>query len=329
MMRRVGLARRVMMLLGAACAAAGCARHGGEAASDAEPNPVVNVRIAELSERMIPSTVAAPGQWRAANEVTANAPFAATVESLKPRVGDHVRKGETIALLVTRESQAALRGAQLMLRQAKDPVGNEEAHRAAAQARHDLVRVPFAAATSGIVVRRGADPGAEVAEGAELLAIVPERELVFEGHIALKEAGRIVAGMPATIAMEGGVVVKAVVQRRLPNTSAVDQNALVWLTPAGALPAGALDQFGTAAIQVGAPRRVVAVPDSALVEDDLTGEVQVAQVGSAGLAVWTPVRLGAFLDGWHELLEPSLPPGTRVIIVGQHGMPDSTRVRPQ
>ena len=91
----------------------------------------------------------------------------------------------------------------------------------------------------------------------------------------------------------------------------------------------AAHQFGTATIEVGARRRVLAVPDSALVEDDLTGEVRAARVDGGGRAIWTTLRLGAAGSGWHELLEPTLAPGTPFIIVGQHGLADSTRVKPQ
>jgi len=68
------------------------------------------------------------------------------------------------------------------------------------------------------------------------------------------------------------------------------------------------------------------VPDSALVEDDLTGEVRVARVDTSGIAIWTPVRLGRAVDGCHELLSPALPLGTPVVITGQRGLPDSVKV---
>ena len=329
MNRCVSATIRLVLLVSLAWLVDGCARDEGDAGTDAAATAVVSVRVSSVREMAIPSVVSAQGQWRAAVEVAVNAPFAATIESLTPRVGDHVRKGDTIAQLVTRESHAALRGAELMQRQATDGASKDEARRAIAQAKHDIVRVPFVAMAAGLVVRRAADPGAELAEGAELLALVPEGALVFEAHASLSDAGRIAVGMPATITMEGGVVRKAVVQRRLPNTSAADQSALLWLSPVGVAPAGAIDQFGTAAIEVGAQRRVVAVPDSALVEDDLTGEVRLASVDTRGIAVWTVVRLGVASNGWHELIEPRLPPGSRVIVMGQHGLPDSTRVLPQ
>ena len=317
------------IMLGFVCSlvAVGCAPIRDADSEDPVAPTLVTVRTAVLSEREMPSTLAAPGQWRAANEVVVIAPFAAVVESLGPRVGDRVQAGSTIGVLVTRESRAALRGAELMLRQASDATGNEEAARAIRQARQDLVRVPLVAGTSGLVVRRAADAGAEVAEGAELLGLVPARAIVFEAHVSTGDARRVVAGMPAVVAMEGGSPIRASVQRRLPTTSAADQSALIWLSPLGDAPAGALERFGVASIEIGAPRRVLAVPDSALVEDDLTGEVRLARVDPDGSAHWVVVRVGAAAAGWHELLDPRLPPGTLVIIQGQRGLPDSARVR--
>ena len=315
-----------LRLLTLALAVAGCAPRGESPAAENESAAVVHVRVAAVEERAIPSEITAPGQWRAVNEIAVTAPFAAVVESLRPHAGDRVEAGETLGLLVTRESRAAVRGAELMLRQARDPAAHAEATRALELARHDLVRVPLVAGGSGLVIRRSAEPAAEVAEGGELLAIVPERDLVFEAHVAPAEAGRITAGRPARIAMEGLAPVAATVLRRLPGAGAGDQTALILLSPRGRAPEGTLDRFGTAVIETGAPRRALAVPDSALVEDDLTGEIRVARVDSSGLAIWTAVRLGAAASGWHELLAPALAPGTALVISGQRGLPDSTRV---
>jgi len=101
----------------------------------------------------------------------------------------------------------------------------------------------------------------------------------------------------------------------------------VWQAPRAASPAPGLGRFGSASIVVGAAHRALGVPDSALVEDDLTGEHRVAVVNRAGRVAWTPVTLGAAADGWHELPRTGLAPGTRVVIEGQHGLPDSTRVK--
>jgi biotin carboxyl carrier protein len=304
----------------------GCG-HGSGSGADPAASASVAVQVRSLETRTFAPIVVAQGRWRSTGEVHVMAPFAAIVESLTPRVGDRVARGQAIGVLVTRESQAAVRGSELLLRQAPDAAAREEARRALALARHDLVRVPLVAGGSGTVSVRLAEPGAQVSEGAELLTLVPSGALVFEAHVPLAEAARVAAGQRATIAMEDAATLAATVQTRVPTTSATDQTVLVWLAPVTPVAPELIDRFGGASIETGAGHRAVAAPDSAVVEDDLTGERRVAVVEPSGIAVWKTVRLGLAQKGWHELLEPALPAGTRVVIVGQRGLPDSTQVR--
>jgi multidrug efflux pump subunit AcrA (membrane-fusion protein) len=150
---------------------------------------------------------------------------------------------------------------------------------------------------------------------------------VFEAHVPAAAAAHVRAGQSATVSAPGLPDRAAHVQRLLPAVSASDQAVLAWLAPARPDAAPGLGGFGEAHIVAGAPRTAIAVPDSALVEDDLTGERRVAVVGADGRARWTVVTLGLAESGWHELLAPVLPAGTRVVVEGQHGLPDSTRVR--
>jgi hypothetical protein len=315
---------RVLAAMVAALLIAGCARHEDE---EAAARPVVPVRVERLEMRSVVPRVTTQGQWRVSDSLTVAAPFRAYVESIRPRAGDRVTKGDHIGTLVTYESRAALRGAEILVRQAKSSAEREEASRALRLARGDLIRVPLVAQGTGIVLRRAAEPGSEVAESGELLTVAPDGSIVFEAHVPRAGAPSVSLGARATIVMEGGGQVLAKVQRRLPQTSEADQTALFWLAPEVRAPFGVLGRFGTAAIEAGAEHRAVLVPDSALVEDDLTGEVRVARVVPGNIAVWTPVRLGPAEEGGHELLAPSLPPGTIVLVRGQRGLPDSTRVR--
>jgi hypothetical protein len=280
-----------------------------------------------VEERSVHAVVTTQGQWRISDSLTVSAPFRAYVEAIRPRVGDHVSRAELIGTLVTYESRAALSGAEILVRQAATPAEREEAERALRLAQRDLVRVPLVAASTGTVLRRSVEPGSEVAESGELLTLVPEGSVVFEAHVPRAEADQVPLGARAQVAMEGGGVVETRVQRRLPQSSEGDQSALFWLAPAIKEPFGVLGRFGTATIETGAEHRAVLVPDSALVEDDLTGVVRLARVVPGDIAVWTAVRLGPAQEGRHELLAPALPPGTPVIVRGQRGLPDSTRVR--
>jgi branched-chain amino acid transport system permease protein len=56
--------------------------------------------------------------------------------------------------------------------------------------------------------------------------------------------------------------------------------------------------------------------------------IRVAMVDPAGRLSWVVVTLGAGEGGWHELTHPSLAAGTRVVVEGQRGLPEGTRVKP-
>ena len=150
--------------------------------------------------------------------------------------------------------------------------------------------------------------------------------MVFEAHVPARDVPRLKPGQRARVVEENGPEREAILQRILPVASAGDQTTLAGLVPAPGGSPPAIDRFGTATVVVGAPRRAVAVPDSAVVEDDLTGETRVAVVARSGLAVWVPVTLGASVPGWREVRAPALAAGAPVIIDGQHGLPDSTAV---
>jgi multidrug efflux pump subunit AcrA (membrane-fusion protein) len=239
-----------------------------------------------------------------------------------------VAAGQTVCWLQTRESHAALRGAEMLARQARDDAERQEAARALEMARRGLVRVPLKAPRAGVVLRRGVEPGTLAAESAEILAVAPEDEVVFEARVPATLMARLRPGQPAAITSTGDVPRTATLERVLPAAGEGDQAVLVWLAPSPRRGVGSvLDRFGTATLRLGASRWAPAVPDSAVVEDDVTGRKRVAHVGRDGRAVWVPVVLGAQAGGWSELKSPALPVGTPVLVEGQHGLPDSTRVK--
>ena len=188
-----------------------------------------------------------------------------------------------------------------------------------------MVSVPVVAPVSGVVVRRSADAGARLAAGAELLAIVPDGNVVFEARLRPDQARAVTIGAPASIDDGAGRSREARVLTRLP-AAGLDQAVLVWLRPTSS--GGPLDlgRFGTARIRPGGRTRSLAVPDSAIVEDDLTGRHQVAAIDSSGRVVWLEVRPG-YRDGALRGVEgPGLLPGRRVIVTGQRALADGAEV---
>jgi biotin carboxyl carrier protein len=311
---------------------AGCARRGAEAEDDAGANAAnaqVPVHEAAVTSRAFREAIVAGGSWRASGAVSVAAPFAGTVVSVAVRRGDVVRPGQRLATLMTRESQAALRGAALMQRESQSAGERRQATEAARLARREQVAVPLSSPIAGLVQSRSAEPGSEVAEGGEVLSLVAWRALVFEAHVGAADAARVRPGMAATVVDDGSGVSRAArVLRVLPNVDPDDQSVLVWLAADAGTSAPVLDRFGTATIVLGGGRTGLAVPDSALVEDDLTGAHRIAVVDSSAHAHWTVVTPGLRdAEGWRELRAPAPPAGARVVVLGQRGLPDGARVQ--
>ena len=307
---------------------AGCDKIGDkdkDAGDEKVVAATVRVRTETIARRAFHDEVVAPGQWHSSGEVVLPAPFPAAIESLEPRVGDHVRAGQTLGVLVTRESRATLRGAELLVREAQDDVARAEAQRALTLAKRGIIRVPLLAPRAGVITRRVAEPGAEVAEGADLLGLTPEDAMVFEARVPAAQIAHVHAGQSATITEDGVPVRNARVQRILPAASTTDQAVLVWLRATGG-PSPMLDHFGTAVLTLGAERSALAVPAAAVAEDDLDATTRVAVVDANGEAVWVVVKLGAAVGGWREVLGGELAQGAKVIVEGQHGLPDHTKV---
>jgi multidrug resistance efflux pump len=318
--------RSTLGLFAALALAAGCARHADE--EDDAVAAVVPVRTAAVEARAFTDAIEAPGQWRSSGDVSLPAPFAAVVESLGPKLGDLVTSGDTLGVLMTRESRAALRGAELLVREAHDPAARTEAERAAALASRDLVRVPLVAPRTGVVTKRDAEPGAEIGDGAEVLAITPLEGIVFEARLPAAATQLVHTGMTAIVRTVGEADREVRVARVLPAASASDQATLVWLKPqGGATPL--LDRFGTMAMKTSGTRQSPAVPAAAVVENDLDGSARVVVVTADSVATWTAVKLGASADGWRELVGGTLAPGALVVVEGQRGLPDRTHVKPQ
>jgi len=314
---------RLLLGLCAALVLSGCtAKSEEEQAVDA----VVTVHAEAVTDRTFRDVVEAPGHWRNSNALSVRAPAAGSIESLGPMPGDRVATGQVVGRILTRESKAALEGAQMLLAGARTPAARAEAQHGLALARRELVHVPLVAGHTGIVIGRAAEPGAQVDEGADVLQLVAPEDLVFEAHVPAKDGPRVRPGEDASIVVDPAPALAATVRTVLPMADSTDQSTVVWLAPTTRGGAPALLRYGVARIAVGAPHVSPAVPEGALVEDDLTGEPRVAVIDSSGRASWTKLRVGALSDGWREVLSPRLSPGTRVVTEGQHGLEDRTRV---
>lgn len=270
--------------------------------------------------------VSGPGRTDALDVQNVRAPFAGALESLTVVIGDRVQSGQKLGVLLNQTSQATLSGAEAMQRSATTDAERSDAERALELARANLVQTSLRAPRAGVVISRGASQGDLVSPGDSIISIASANSIVFIAHISQSDLGRISPGQRATIDAPGRArPVEGTVHGFLPaDTSTMSVPVRIDLHMSDiAVPIGL---FGTARIVVGERSNVIIVPAAALLRDDVNGTSRVAVVGPAGRVHWATVAVGVEQGTRVEISSPPLEPGTRVIISGQVGLPDGTRV---
>ena len=320
-----------------------CSR-GSSAASTGDPGAATNdttpvdslastpVHMTVVERGNIAITVTGPGRTDALDLQKIRAPFTGVLTLLRIAVGDRVGANQVLAAIVNQPSQAALIGAETMLRGASTPAQRSDAERALVLARQNLVATQLRAPRAGVVVSRSASQGDLLNQGDSILTIASAGSIVFVARIAQADLAQIRLGQRANVNLPGQLgVVPGVVHGLLP----ADTNSVMTvpvridfstdLQTAGAPIQTGL--FGTVEIVVGERSAVAIVPAAAVLRDDISGISRAALVTPKGLAHWVNVTTGATQGGKVEIKYPALTPGQRVIVSGQVGLPEGSKVR--
>lgn len=290
------------------------------------------VHMAVVSLGNIAITVSGPGQTNALDLQKIRAPFAGTLTSLRAVVGERVGTGQIIGSIVSQPTQAAVTGAQTMLGTATTAAEKSDAERALALARQNLVATPLRVSRGGTIVARGASQGDLVSQGDSIVTIAAAGSIVFIARIAQSDLANVRPGQRATISLPGETApVAGKVRGLLPADTSGGMTVPVRIDLQGSpRTAGAPVQtglFGTAQIMVGEHTKVPTVPAEAVLRDDISGVSRVALVTATGKAHWVTVTTGAGQADNVEITSPSFAPGQRVIVSGQVGLPEGSRVR--
>jgi len=328
--------RRALALLAAATLAAGAARCGGgarggeaaEAPAPAEtPVPVaIPVRVAAVERATLADEVIAPGKTAALVQDKVRAPFAGTLTELSVADGDRVRRGETVGFVVSRDSEAALAGAREMERQASTDAERSDAARAVALAEKGLVRAPLTSPGDGTVLAHAAARGDRITEDQEILTIADAGSIAFLADVNQSDLARIRRGQSASVEISGRPGrVAGTVHDVLPAASAADFTAPVRIDLSGLEGVPPLGLFGSAHVVVAEARDAAAVPEAAVLRDDVHGTSRVATVEN-GHARWVEVATGIRSHGLVQIVKPPLAPGTPVVVSGQVGLPEGAAV---
>ncbi len=300
-----------------------------EQAADTPAVVRVDVTAAQIRKGQIEETVTATGSTSMRTESQLRSPITGVLVQFGFFNGDRVRKGEAVARVRPKEAQAALEGADELLRMAKTPQQREEAQKAAELARRGvstaIIRAPF----DGVVTTKSKSQQEVVSEGEAIASVVDPTSIIFVADVPTASLGKIRLGLPATIrfAARPEKLYRAIVHTVEPRVNPNDQTARVQMTfryPGRDLE-GSL--FGEASITVSRRENVLLVPKRALLHDDEANTTSLMLIGRDSVATRVEIEVGARNDSLCEVISPKISPGLAVVTQGHYGMPDSTRVR--
>jgi RND family efflux transporter MFP subunit len=312
-----------------------CSRGGGEgdqaaAASDTTA-AATPVRAAPIERANLDVVVTAPGRTEALRQDRIRAPFPARLVALRVTDGDKVTAGQVVAEIVSKNSEAARQGAEQMLAAARSAQDSVDAQRAIEIAQQTLVQQPLRAPAAGVVLSHAAEEGDYLDEGEVFLTIAEAGAVYFNAQVTQSDLDRVGAGERASVDLPavGSQPVGAVVHGVLPSASSQTLSAPVRLDFSPARPDLPVGLFGTASIIVAHQHDVIVVPAAAVLRDDVTGISRVAVIDSTSRAHWVVVQTGTRQGDQLQITSPALRQGQQVIVQGQVGLPDSTRVQLQ
>lgn len=322
----MGHSMKTLAMLLLATGLAACRHSESAPDSPAEEAAGTPVHAVSVVSTTLAEIVSAPGHTSALAGQKVRAPFSGILTDLRVADGDAVSRGQTLAVVVSRDSEAALSGAREMGREARNPRQKEDAERAVALAEKDLVRSALLASASGMVASHAANRGDRVAEGDEILTISAPDSIVFLADVPQSDVPRIHGGQEAEIQLGGRPqAIAGRVHAILPTANAADFTAPVRLDLSGVserLPAGL---FGTARIHIGVRAGVLALPDGAVLRDDVSGAYRVAVVEKERVH-WVGVTTGLRESGQTELTS-GMTDGQLVIVSGQVGLAEGSPVK--
>jgi multidrug efflux pump subunit AcrA (membrane-fusion protein) len=310
-----------------------CSRGSGDDESDTQTahapdtSAATPVRIAIAHLDTLRLQVTAPGQTDVLRQVHVRAPFTGILTALRVTDGDRVAVRETLGTIVSLNSEAALDGARAMLASATTPEDSADGRRALALAHANQIARAITAPEGGIVLQHSASPGDRLAEGDDVLQLAANHSSIFIANVAQSDAVHVRAGQPVAIRLAASATtIHGRVHGVLPAASSTAFTVPVRIDIAEAMPVPSVGLFGTATITVGRQVGVLVVPAAAVLTDDITGVSRVAAVHGSR-ANWILVTKGVEDEGKIAVSGRGLAVGDTVIVQGQVGLPDRTRVQ--
>ena len=313
-------------------AAAGCrSKQADDDTNEQQVKAVVPVKTDRVAEHDAELSVSALGRTDALRKEKLYSPIAGKIVAMKVYEGTEVKRGDIVAVIQSKESNAAIMGAEGMLKSAITPEGKDEAGQVLKLAQSTQNSVNVVAKFDGIVSTRSASEGELVVENGELLTMIDLSTVGFVADVTIHDLLSVNIGQQSSVRFQSipGKIFPAVVDAINPQTDIQSQTIKVrlrFLRRGGVEPLLRTDIIGTATIITGMRHHAFFVPKAAILRDDEKNAYSIVTLTADSLAKSVPVSIGTATDSSVEIIGESVHAGMPVITEGNYSLADSTRV---
>jgi multidrug efflux pump subunit AcrA (membrane-fusion protein) len=307
-------------------------KQGDDEGSQSAAKATVSVKAGTVSERDAIVVVDAIGKTDALRKEKSYAPIAGRIIALKALEGMEVKKGDVLAIIQTKESEATILGAESMLKSAVTAEQKSDAERILQLARTTQSSVNVYAKFDGFVSTRSASEGELVAENAELLTVIDLSTIDFLVDIPLRDVSSIQRGARASVSFQSipAKLFPAIVDAINPQTDIQSQTVKVRLhfstLNTSLLSLLRTEMIGTAKITTGIRRHALFIPKTALLRNDEDNSYSVVMITADSLAKIVPVTVGVSDEYSAEILSEQIRAGMMIVTEGNYALSDSTRL---
>jgi multidrug efflux pump subunit AcrA (membrane-fusion protein) len=308
----------------------GCSANnkGDENSAQDSASPLVTVKAVPVMKETLDETVPAYGVTSVQQLYRIISPVTGVITGFKFFNGDRVIKGEIIATIMTREAYAAIKGAETMIGNAVTDEQKNEALRTLKIARKSSNPVKITAPFSGIIVNRIKNENEIVSEGEIIAGLINKNSICFIAQVPADSIYKIKINQPAEIAFPSipDRRFNGTVKRISPGVNMQSQTFPVQVEINNPVEILADSLYGEATITVGKHRNVFVVPVKAVIHNEENDTYYITLINPDSIAHTLNVNTGIKKDSLMEIYAGGLKEGMQVIVEGNYGLPDSTRV---
>ncbi|MHB1687071.1 MAG: efflux RND transporter periplasmic adaptor subunit [Ignavibacteriaceae bacterium] len=304
----------------------GCANDAKETLA---PPVVVQVKTDLVQTGTIDQTVMATGQTSVQKLFQITSPLIGVIVKFKYFNGDVIHKGDEICLIRTKESEAAITGAELLLNNAVTSQQKSEAESALNSARKNSNEIKITAPFTGILTKKMKNEGEVIAEGEQIGALINDASIIFIANVPASSISKIKRGENAYLkfASREGKEFYGTVKRIEPSVNASDQTIPVQIEFNGEHKIFEDALFGEASILIGRLPNQLIVPVKSVLHNDENNTNSVYLINPDSIAYSVSVDVVQRGDSTVAISSPQIKKGMAVIVEGSYGLPDSTKVR--